>query len=113
MIRPSALPHLKPDAVFIEFAVNDAYLPYTISLADSKRNLDTMVDTMLKANPEAEIVVQTTNPVIDMPDAANRHATNRPRLADYLRRLPRGGAGARIDPHRPLSELAEAAGCRT
>lgn len=74
---------LKPDVVFIEFAVNDSYLPYNISLADSKRNLNLMVDAVLKANPDAEIVVQTTNPVMDMPDAQNRHATNRPKLADY------------------------------
>jgi acyl-CoA thioesterase-1 len=74
---------LKPDVVFIEFAVNDSYLPYKISLEDSRRNLNTMVDTVLRANPNAEIVVQTTNPVLDMPDPENRHATNRPRLADY------------------------------
>ena len=74
---------LKPNVVFIEFAVNDAYLPYNISLADSKRNLHTMVDAILHANPDAEIVVQTTNPVIDMSDTPNRHATNRPRLAEY------------------------------
>ncbi|MBN8457508.1 MAG: SGNH/GDSL hydrolase family protein [Verrucomicrobia bacterium] len=74
---------MKPDVVFIEFAVNDSYLPYKISPTDSQRNLNMMVDTILQANPNAEIVVQTTNPVIDMPDAVNRHATNRPDLAEY------------------------------
>jgi acyl-CoA thioesterase-1 len=74
---------LKPDVVFIEFAVNDSYLPYKISLEDSRRNLNTMVDAVLQANPVAEIVVQTTNPVLDMPDPENRHATNRPRLVEY------------------------------
>ena len=68
---------LKPDAVFIEFAVNDAFLPFKISLEDSKRNLNTMVDTVLAANPGAEVVVQITSPVLDV------HAADRPRLAEY------------------------------
>ena len=69
---------LKPDVVFIEFAVNDAFLPYKISLEDSKHNLNSMVDTVRTANPDAEIVVQTTSPVLDV------HAADRPRLTEYF-----------------------------
>jgi lysophospholipase L1-like esterase len=69
---------LKPDAAFIEFAVNDAYLPYGISVEDAKRNLNTMIDALLAANPRVEIILQTMNVVVD------EHATRRPRLGDYV-----------------------------
>ena len=36
-----------------------------------------MVDTVLAANPGAEVVVQITSPVLDV------HAADRPRLAEY------------------------------
>jgi acyl-CoA thioesterase I len=74
---------LKPDVVFIEFAVNDAFLPYKISLEDSRRNLNTMVDVVRQANPKAEIVVQTMDAVLNMPGAPIQDASLRPRLADY------------------------------
>jgi len=47
---PAVIAH-KPDLVFIEFAVNDAYIPYKISLADSKKNLNTIIDKILESNP--------------------------------------------------------------
>jgi len=76
---------LKPDVVFIEFTTNDAYLPYNISQADSKRNLNTMIDAILAGNPNAEIILQTMNSVKDNPKAGagNLHASTRPELAKY------------------------------
>ena len=53
----------KPDAVFIEFAVNDAHLPYDISLDRSKTNLNAMIDQVLAANPACEVVLLTMNAV--------------------------------------------------
>ena len=41
----------KQDVVFIEFAVNDAYQPYNISVEDSRRNLESMINTLKSANP--------------------------------------------------------------
>lgn len=74
----------KPDVVFIEFSVNDAYLPYKISLEDSKKNLNTIIDRILDANPKAEIILQTMNPVKDKPEhGADGAATRRPKLAEY------------------------------
>ena len=34
----------KPDAVFIEFAINDAFLKYETHPADARKNLETMID---------------------------------------------------------------------
>lgn len=75
----------KPDVVFIEFSVNDAYLPYKISLEDSKRNLNTIIDRILAANPKTEIILQTMNTVKDKPEhGIDGAATQRPNLAEYV-----------------------------
>jgi lysophospholipase L1-like esterase len=68
--------------VFIEFTTNDAYLPYKISLEDSKKNLNMMIDQLLAANSQTEVILQTMNPVVDKPDTPS--ATDRPKLADYV-----------------------------
>lgn len=53
----------KPDVVFIEFAINDAYEPFLISVQECYENLNTMVQSILALNPDCEIIIQTTNPV--------------------------------------------------
>jgi acyl-CoA thioesterase-1 len=78
---PSVIAH-KPDVVFIEFAINDAFLPYKISKKESRRNLNTIIDQIYKANPKVEIILQTMNSVIDKADTGP-HATDRPKLAAY------------------------------
>ena len=72
-----------PDAVFIEFAVNDAYIPYAISLSQSRKNLNRLIDIILKHHPETEIILQTTNSVMDVPEQNADAARTRPRLVDY------------------------------
>ncbi len=68
---------LEPDAVFIEFAVNDAYLPYGISIERSKANLNAMIDQVLAANPACDVVLMTMNAVTGEGEAT------RPELAAY------------------------------
>ena len=81
---PAVLAH-KPDVVFIEFSINDAYLPYKITLEDSKKNLNTIIDRILAANPKTEIILQTMNAVKDKPEhGADGAATQRPKLAEYV-----------------------------
>ena len=72
----------KPDVVFIEFGVNDAFLPYKISQEESKKNLNTMIDKLLAANPATEIILQTMNSVMDHA-TLGVHATDRPQVAAY------------------------------
>jgi len=54
-----------PDAIFIEFAINDAYTVYGITLAQSQANLQTMID-MIRAwgtshGKMVDLVVQSLN----------------------------------------------------
>jgi lysophospholipase L1-like esterase len=75
----------KPDVVFIEFGTNDAFLPYKISIEDSKINLNAMIDRILAANPATEIILQTMNSCMDQPQpGGGRHATDRPQVAAYF-----------------------------
>lgn len=53
-----------PDVVFIEFAINDAFLPYNISLKVSALNLRYMIDRIRTENPSAQIVLQIMNPPV-------------------------------------------------
>lgn len=57
---PTALSQ-HPDVVFIEFAINDAYLPYNLDVASSKSNLKDMIDQVLASGSKTEVVVQTMN----------------------------------------------------
>jgi acyl-CoA thioesterase-1 len=57
-----------PDAVFIEFAVNDAVARLDISLPEARANLEGMVDGILAVNPQCEIILQVMNPVIGRPE---------------------------------------------
>jgi acyl-CoA thioesterase-1 len=74
-----------PDAIFIEFAINDAYLPYKISLQGSKDNLQAMIreirDWAGRQNngkgKKVDIVVQTMN------NCSSIHASQRPGLSAY------------------------------
>jgi acyl-CoA thioesterase I len=79
---PTAIAH-RPDVVFIEFGTNDAYLPYNISLEESKKNLNTIIDGILAANPNTEIILQTMNSCLDQA-VGDKHASLRPRLAEYF-----------------------------
>lgn len=67
----------KPDTVFIEFSVNDAYTPYQMTPADCKKNLDTMLDRIKLAYPNCEIILMVMNPMVD------RHAALRPKLEEF------------------------------
>lgn len=64
-----------PDVVFIEYAINDAYTPYSVTLQDSKDNLNYIIDELQAQNPDVEIVLETMNnpdgdPLADRPDYA-------------------------------------------
>ena len=54
----------KPDVVFIEFAVNDAHIPYGISLKQSRQNLESMISQLQKANPKTDVILLTMNVAI-------------------------------------------------
>jgi acyl-CoA thioesterase-1 len=74
---------INPDVVFIEFAVNDAYIPYDISLEQSRQNLESIIRFLKDANPKIEIILQTMNVVIDLPELNQHASTDRENLHLY------------------------------
>ena len=73
-----------PDLVFVEFAVNDAATRFNISVEKSQANLDQMVKTLQKQNPEVEIVLQTMDPAWDSPRVPEKKpGSDRPNLEAY------------------------------
>jgi len=91
----TALAHLderviahRPHLILLEFAVNDA-APFTegdpdwnISPEKSRANLHLLLDRILAALPQTEIILQTMNSAWDAPNG-NRSASRRPRLPEY------------------------------
>jgi alpha-L-rhamnosidase/acyl-CoA thioesterase-1 len=79
-----------PDAVFLEFAMNDAFtaypvgdIDYGISPAQSQANLNTMIDAIVAHNADCEILLQTMNPAWDAGNG-NQSGSKRPNLATYF-----------------------------
>jgi len=54
----------RPDAVFIEFTINDSVARFDLSLEESRRNLETIVDRISAALPRCEIILQIMNPAV-------------------------------------------------
>ncbi|MEI6233829.1 MAG: SGNH/GDSL hydrolase family protein [Planctomycetota bacterium] len=51
----------KPDAVLIEFGINDAVLRFNISIADCRANVTKMLDAIHTSLPNCEIILMTMN----------------------------------------------------
>lgn len=67
----------QPDAVFIEFSINDAYLPYSTTVAQARSNLETMADRILASKASCEIILMAMNPPI------REHLAQRPKIEVY------------------------------
>lgn len=68
----------KPDLVLIEFAINDAYLPYKTSKKVCQVNLEYMIDRILEQNPKCDVVIQ----IMNMPTGIHFHE-HRPDFESY------------------------------
>ncbi len=66
----------KPDAVFIEFAINDAVTRFDLSLDEVRANLDGMLERIAKASPACEIILQVMNPAVGKPEGDPSHRRN-------------------------------------
>jgi lysophospholipase L1-like esterase len=51
----------RPDTVIIEFAMNDAFQPYKISVKKAQSNLENMINRILETNPDCEIILMVMN----------------------------------------------------
>ncbi|EIQ00643.1 lysophospholipase L1-like esterase [Opitutaceae bacterium TAV1] len=54
----------RPDAVFIEFAINDAVVRFNLSPDHVRKNVDTILDRITKELPDCEIILQVMNPAV-------------------------------------------------
>jgi acyl-CoA thioesterase I len=77
---PAALAQ-KPDAVLIEFGINDAYLPYSITQEQSVAHLNNIIDQFKQQNPDVVIILQTMNNPVNNP--AGDHLSQRPQIEAY------------------------------
>lgn len=66
-----------PDIVLLEFAINDAYRPFGVSLAASRTNMEHMVDAIHARFPRARIILMSMNAV------GKEWQGERPELTDY------------------------------
>lgn len=67
-----------PDAVFIEFAINDAVDRFHLSPDRVRQNLDFMLDRIAAALPDCEIILQVMNPVVGKPEGDFSHRRDLP-----------------------------------
>jgi acyl-CoA thioesterase-1 len=70
----------KPDAVFLEFCINDSVARFNCSVRQSKANLDVMINRILKENPKCEIILMTMTPGNKYPVG---HASHRRNIGVY------------------------------
>lgn len=85
----SVLAH-RPDAVLIEFGMNDAFTNYAdssfnLSITQAQSNLETMIHRILTNRSDTEIILQTMNSVWNSTNLipTSVSATMRPNLAAY------------------------------
>ena len=67
----------EPDAVFIEFAINDAFLEYETSVQDAQANLEQMIERILEQNSRTEVILMVMNPPTGV------HLQRRPDINSY------------------------------
>lgn len=75
-LREKVLAH-RPDMVILEFAMNDAYLPYATSVKAARLNLEYMVRRIREVYPRCSVYIQ----VMNLPVA--EHKEQRPDIALY------------------------------
>lgn len=51
-----------PNTLFIEYSINDSVERFNISPADAKNNLESIIDSVLTAYPQCEIILMTMTP---------------------------------------------------
>ena len=79
-IEERVFPH-EPDALFIEFAMNDAIKPRGTSVDKARKNLEAMLDMTLEKFPECEIILMSMNP--DVKHLLFERPSGRPNLSRY------------------------------
>lgn len=90
----------KPDAVFIEFSINDSVARFNCSVEQAKTNLETMVTAIIKGNPASEIILMTMTPGDKYPEGHFSHRKNIEQHYDMYRSVAKAHGFLLID-HYP------------
>jgi lysophospholipase L1-like esterase len=70
----------RPDAVFIEFGINDSVARFSCPVAKSQSNLEALIDRVLAQKPTCEIILMTATPGDRYPEG---HFSYRKEIASY------------------------------
>ena len=97
----------KPDTVFIEFSINDSVERFKGSVAIAKANLETMIASIHKSNPECEIILMTMTPGDKYPKGHRSHRKDIAAHYDMYRSVAKRKGLLLIDHDRQLEEIAE------
>jgi|GEM_PF-2039900 len=98
---------LKPDVLFLEFAVNDAVERFHIPEERVRSNIETMITQVQAAYPEVEIVLQVTNPVIDRPKGHSGHRPNLKKLFMMVRDIAKKHSTLLIDHEQNWQDILD------
>ncbi|OYV05858.1 MAG: hypothetical protein CFE26_09395, partial [Verrucomicrobiales bacterium VVV1] len=89
-----------PDAVFIEFSINDSVERFKGSVEIARANLETMIGSIRKKNPQCEIVLMTMTPGDSYPEGHFSHRKDIEAHYEMYRSVARAGNLLLID-HYP------------
>jgi hypothetical protein len=78
-----------PDCMFIEFSINDAVARFDLSLDESRKNMNAMIDRIQTALPGCEIILQITNPVVGRPEGDRSHRREQEKYEQIYRDIAR------------------------
>ena len=97
----------KPDTVFIEFCINDSVERFHCTVKQSQTNLETMIERILKGNPECEIILMTMTPG-DGPQPGNKSYRKDIGLYNDMYRAVAKARGLMVIDHYPNWKTLEA-----
>lgn len=97
----------KPDAVFIEFSINDSVARFNCSVDQAKSNLETIIAAIKKSNSACEIILMTMTPGDQYPEG---HRSYRKNIAAYyeMYRTVAKAKGYRLIDHYPKWKALQA-----
>lgn len=90
----------RPDAVFIEFSINDSVARFNCSVEQSKANLVAMIERIGDHNPQCEIILMTTTPGDMYPEGHRSYRKDVAAYSDMYRAVAKEHGLLLVDHHR-------------
>lgn len=90
----------QPDVVFMEFTTNDAVERFHMPVEEAQKNTEGIIDAILAARPQCQIILQIMNPVVGYPPGNNSHRLDLPAYQQMYRDLGKA-RGLMVIDHMP------------